>query len=333
MLLLALSHKSGLDHDSGPGHPERAERLAAVQAGFDSSGVALVKASAPRVGLEDLLRVHHRGYIEDLKRFCAAGGGTIDADTHVGSASWEGILRSAGAGIEAVKKMEGAGAFFAFAATRPPGHHALPSKAMGFCLFNNIALTARFLADRGARVAIVDWDVHHGNGTQEVFYRDPAVFYVSLHESPCYPGTGEMHERGSGDGLGSTLNIPLPAGADGDVYRWAMAHLVVPVIESFKPDWLLISAGYDAHQFDPLARMSLLAEDYGAMAGALRDVVRPGRIILFLEGGYSLDALTLSVSATVRGFAGDYSTLPRIEEVGDSAAWRAVERVIGLLEG
>jgi acetoin utilization deacetylase AcuC-like enzyme len=179
-------------------------------------------------------------------------------------------------------------------------------------------------------VAIVDWDVHHGNGTQDIFYDDPRVLYVSLHESPFYPGTGAAHERGVGDAGGTTVNFPLPAGTAGDVYRWLVAHGVTPQVEAFQPDWLLISAGYDAHRLDPLAQIELEAADYGAMAGALRSVVPSGRTILFLEGGYDLGAITASVAATARGLGGDHEALPQVDAIGTTPHWRAALEAVAM---
>jgi acetoin utilization deacetylase AcuC-like enzyme len=194
---------------------------------------------------------------------------------------------------------------------------------MGFCIFNNIAITARVLTAQGHKVAIVDWDVHHGNGTQDSFYEDPSVLYVSIHESGFYPGTGHADERGSAAGAGTTINFPLPAGTDGSVYRWLMRWAVRPALIDFAPDWLLVSAGYDAHRDDPLAGMNLESDDYAVMTHVVNDVVGPARTIYFLEGGYDLAALEASTAATLRGHAGDSEPPPGQQDKGESAPWRA----------
>jgi acetoin utilization deacetylase AcuC-like enzyme len=200
---------------------------------------------------------------------------------------------------------------------------------MGFCLFNNIAITARALTSVGEKVAIVDWDVHHGNGTQESFFADPNVLYISLHESGFYPGTGHQHERGEGSGQGSTINFPLPAGTGGDVYRWLMHWAIRPAVETFAPDWLLISAGYDAHVDDPLAGMSLTAEDYAGMASSLRETVPASRTAFFLEGGYDLAALTASTAATLRGCHGEAPGPPAESDTGTGRGWPEALDAIG----
>ncbi len=246
---------------------------------------------------------HPREYVESIRRFCAAGGGAIDADTVVSEGSFEAALRSAGAGVAAIDLLDRGTGDIAFCAGRPPGHHALASQAMGFCLFNNAVVAARVLTERGARVAIVDWDVHHGNGTQHLVEADPTILYVSLHQAPFYPGGGAAHEVGIGTGEGTVVNIPFPAGTGGDVYRAAFDGVVIPVSEQFEPDWLILSAGFDAHEEDPLAEMRLLAPDYQFMAQRLSGVVPPGRTIVVLEGGYHLPALTSGAAAVVRGLA------------------------------
>lgn len=329
--MLLLTHEACLAHDAGRRHPERPERIEAVVAGVKSSGQDIVSGEALAASREHLGRVHKREYVDMIHRACQSGGATLDPDTQVVPASWEAALRSAGAGLGAIEALQRSEADAAFVATRPPGHHALPGRAMGFCLFNNVAIAARTLADSGRRVAIVDWDVHHGNGTQEVFYRDPDVLYVSLHESAFYPGTGHVHERGAAEGRGTTLNLPLPAGTGGDVYRWLMRWVVAPAVSAFQPNWVLVSAGYDAHRDDPLAAMRLVAADYAAMANVLRGLVPPGRVVFFLEGGYNLAALTDSSAATLRGLAGSAPELPGRDDVGSGPAWRAAAKIVGAL--
>ena len=255
-------------HDTGHGHPERAERLAAVERGvaeIERTGGVERRSGRPATR-EELLRVHDAGYLDRLSGFIAAGGGPVDADTRVAAGSWEAALVAAGSGLEAVDRLSAGEAATAFIAVRPPGHHATPDQAMGFCLINNVAVAAAAIADTGSRVLIVDWDVHHGNGTQEIFWDDRRVMYVSTHEWPLYPGTGRPDETGGPHAPGMTVNIPLPAGATGDVARAALDEIVAPEVERFAPDWVLVSAGFDAHRRDPLAGST--AATLGALVGS-----------------------------------------------------------------
>ena len=302
--VLLLTHHSALEHPTPHGHPERPDRIRAAIAGVSASGLEIVRADPPIVSLGDLERIHDTDYIAGIERFCASGRRALDPDTFAGPESWDAALRSAGAGYEAAAALRAGDAETAFIAMRPPGHHAERARAMGFCLFNNVAVTAARLIDEGDRVAIVDWDVHHGNGTQNTFYRDPNLLYVSLHESPQYPGTGHLHEIGAGSARGTTVNLPLPTGSSGVDYATAFHRVVVPVLRGFSPDWILVSAGYDAHRDDPLAGMRLDDGDYAAMAFSLARCVAADRIIFFLEGGYDLDAIRESVAATLGGALG-----------------------------
>jgi acetoin utilization deacetylase AcuC-like enzyme len=249
--------------------------------------------------IDELARVHPADYLEAVERFCAEGGGYLDADTHVGSQSFDAARIAAGAGLDAVARLDRGEGSAAFCVVRPPGHHARPRQAMGFCLVNSIAVTAAALADRGERVAIVDWDAHHGNGTQDTFYADPRVLYASLHQSPLYPGTGRMDETGAGEGVGSTINVPVPPGTTGDVYLAAVDELIEPAIERFGATWVLISAGFDAHRADPLTDLGLTAGDYADLTRRVAGLVPAGRVVAFLEGGYDLDALAGSAAAFV----------------------------------
>jgi len=294
-------------HDTGPGHPERPARLVAVERGFEA--VRLAGAAIPLEGrparFSELTAVHGEAYLEALAQLCEAGGGDIDADTRASAGSWTTALAAAGLGLSAVEALRRGEADAAFVAPRPPGHHATAGRAMGFCLINNVAVTAAALANGGDRVAIIDWDVHHGNGTQDIFWDDPRVLYASTHEWPTYPGTGRATDTGGPGAPDLTVNVPLPAGATGDVARAAVDEVIGPAIEAFAPDWVLVSAGFDAHRDDPLADLAWSAGDYADLTRQVAALApRPGRLVCFLEGGYDLDALALSVGSTVAALAG-----------------------------
>ena len=280
----------------------------AVAAGLDDLhlGSDLQLLAPYSAGLEELRRVHHDTYLEMLAGFCDAGGGDLDPDTYATADSFAAARRAAGAGLAAVEALRSGEADVAFAAIRPPGHHALAERAMGFCLLNNVAVAAAALRAEGERVLIVDWDVHHGNGTQAIFWDDPDVLYVSTHQWPLYPGGGTAGEVGGGLGFGATVNLPLPAGATGDVVRRALDDIARPVIERFAPSWVLVSAGFDAHREDPLAELALSSGDFAGLARTTADFApRPGRLVLFLEGGYDLGSLRRSVAATLSTVLGD----------------------------
>jgi acetoin utilization deacetylase AcuC-like enzyme len=318
MRVALLTHPASLRHDTGWHHPERAARIPAVVSGVHEAGLDVVELEAPRVSRPLLEGVHRSDYVDAIERFCRSGGGSLDPDTVAVAASWEAALRSAGAGPAAVDALRRGDAEAAFVATRPPGHHALAARAMGFCLFNNIAVTAAALVAAGERVAIVDWDVHHGNGTQETFRDTDQVLYVSWHEYPAYPGTGGIDEIGATGAGATTINFPFPTGTGGGPYRWTMATVVAPVLAAFAPDWILVSAGYDAHRSDPLAGIRLVADDYRVLGAAVAAGIDPGRLVFFLEGGYHLDAMRHSVTATLQGAA-----LPTVSPPPEEAAGRA----------
>jgi acetoin utilization deacetylase AcuC-like enzyme len=300
------THEAFLHHDTGRGHPERAGRMAAVHDAIEASGVAeAVHPFTPRPATQaELAAVHGVEYIEAIEAFCAAGGGPLDADTIASAASWRAAVLAAGGGLDAAERLRAGEADAAFVAVRPPGHHATPRRAMGFCLLNNVAVLAMSLADAGERVLIVDFDAHHGNGTQEAFYRDERVTYVSLHEWPLYPGTGRSDEIGEDAGVGATVNIPVPAGATGDVFRAGIDRVVAGVASRVRPTWLIVSAGFDGHGADPLTDLALSSGDFGLLMEELRPMVPAGRLIVMLEGGYDLAALTDSTAATIAALAG-----------------------------
>jgi acetoin utilization deacetylase AcuC-like enzyme len=310
-------------HDAGPSHPERPARVRAVLEGLDigAPADARLRLTPRRASRAELERVHTASYLDRLEQFCAAGGGLLDADTGASAASWDAALLAAGSGLEAVDALEREDGDFAFCAVRPPGHHAVAGRAMGFCLLNNVAVTAAALRDRGERVLVVDWDAHHGNGTQDIFYADGAVMYVSMHEWPLYPGTGRLDDSGTGDGAGTTINFPLPAGATGDVYLDAIDSVVAPAAERFDPTWVLVSAGYDAHRADPLTGLGLSAGDYADLTARLTELAPVRRMIVFLEGGYDLDALRDSTAATVSTLLGRPN---RVESATSGGPGRAV---------
>jgi acetoin utilization deacetylase AcuC-like enzyme len=268
-------------------------------------GSDLVLLPPRSAGSVDLKRVHSADYLAELERFCLSGGGNLDPDTYATAASWAAARLAAGAGLVAIDALTKAGTGAAFVVTRPPGHHALSDRSMGFCLLNNVAVTAASLVASGERVLIVDWDVHHGNGTQALFWDEPNVLYVSTHQWPCYPGSGRASEVGGDSATGSTVNVPLPPGATGDVLRHAFDRLVGPIVSEFDPSWVLVSAGFDAHRADPLADLALSAGDFAALATVVAGYApAPGRTILFLEGGYQLEALRTSVAATLGALVG-----------------------------
>lgn len=300
-------HRLSFEHDTG-GHPENAARLTAIEGRLADEGwLGLELIEAPAATVEQIERVHPAEHVRMVERVAESGGGMIDADTIVSADSYDAALHAAGAAVAAVDLVLGEGDHrFAFCGMRPPGHHAERARAMGFCLFNNIAIgAAHALAAHGLdRVAILDWDVHHGNGTQDVFYASDRVLFASIHQSPLYPGTGAESERGAGPGDGYTINMPVPPGADGEDFRDRLADVALPAVREHEPGLIMVSAGYDAHRADPLAQCELESSDYGEMARLVSEtaVDLDVPVIICLEGGYAPDALAESVSETIRGF-------------------------------
>ena len=301
MTVLLYSHPACLLHDGGLGHPERPDRIGAALAGVRASGLQVVERDAPPAPVEALYAVHQPEYVESIEVACALGGRQLDPDTAVVAESWEAALRAAGSGLAAIDDLSRGDGDTAFLAVRPPGHHAERDLAMGFCLFNNVAVAARALQRRHGigRVLVADWDVHHGNGTQHIFEDDPSVFYFSCHQSPLYPGTGAASEQGRGEGLGTTLNRPLDPGSGDAEFLEAIDDGLRQAAESFEPDFVLLSAGFDAHRSDPLAQLEVSTEAYGKATRVVREIAdrhAEGRLVSVLEGGYDLDALSEAVS-------------------------------------
>jgi acetoin utilization deacetylase AcuC-like enzyme len=298
---LVVNADYGAAHHEEAGHPERPDRARAALEGVTDLGLGddLVEVGPRLAQRAELVRVHAEGYLDELQAFCDMGGGDLDPDTYATPDSWTIALHAAGAGLAVVDELRRRGEGVGFVITRPPGHHALADRAMGFCLLNNIAVSAATLLDAGERVLIVDWDVHHGNGTQSIFWNEPRAMYLSTHQWPLFPGSGTSSEVGGYGALGDTLNVPLPPGATGDVVLRAL-DAAAPLVEAFDPTWVLVSAGYDAHRADPLADLQLTSGDFAALARAVRGFVPgPGRVALFLEGGYDLAALRSSVRASL----------------------------------
>lgn len=299
----------GTRHDPSrliPGHPEVPVRLRRIEERLEEEGWLGQEVVACGPGSRELAElVHPKGYLDSLAQKAAAGGAVLDPDTALGPDSCAAAVEAAGAAAQLVDLLTDGARSRGFALLRPPGHHAERGRAMGFCLINNAAVAAAYARSSKAipRVAIVDWDVHHGNGTEAIFAADPTVLYISLHRYPFYPGTGAASDAGSGAGYGYTLNLPLPAGSDGRLWRAALEGLAVPALRRFAPQLIVISAGFDAHRLDPLGGCRLEAADYAELARAISTVGEElaAPVGALLEGGYHPDALTDSVLATITG--------------------------------
>ncbi|MFQ5648868.1 MAG: histone deacetylase [bacterium] len=291
-----------LQHKTGFGHPERPERLRALIHHLRSREIVdtLTPVSANTAAIEWIAKNHPKSYIENIQNTCKSGLHYLDSDTVVCEDSYVVARRAVGGVLRACKAVAAGTVDNAFCAVRPPGHHAEPSRAMGFCLFNNVAIAARYVQSELGfeRVWIIDWDVHHGNGTQAAFYEDPTVLYTSIHQSPLYPGTGLVEERGAGAGEGFTLNFPSPPGCADKDYLHLVEKQIVPAVQEFAPGFVLISAGFDAHRDDPLANMNVTETGFAEMTRLVMQCATEccnGRLVSVLEGGYNLDALALSM--------------------------------------
>jgi acetoin utilization deacetylase AcuC-like enzyme len=315
---LYVHHPSSLEHETG-GHPENAGRIRALEAALEAAGwCGMERVEAPAATRDQLHRVHDPRHVDAIESFCAGGGGTIDADTIAGERSFEAALNAAGGAAWAAERLLAGEAPFALSALRPPGHHAERGQAMGFCLFNNAAVAAAHaIAECDAeRVLVLDWDVHHGNGTEAIFAASREVLYVSIHQWPLYPGSGPARFAGEGEGQGYTVNLPVPAGTGGEEFRALVQHVVVPAAREYRPGLLIVSAGYDAHRDDPLANCELADDDYGDMSATVRDLGAEleAPVLVCLEGGYDPAALGRSAVQTVEALGGDREPVPASPE-------------------
>ena len=332
-------HESCLRHICGhPDHPESAARIEAVREHLAASGLTeRLEAHEPAPASRGLVELAHGAELIDmLEELDSRGGGQIDLDTGMGPGSLEAALRGTQGTVDAADRVLRGEWGSAFVCMRPPGHHATALRPMGFCLTNHVAVAARWaIREAGlSRVAVIDWDAHHGNGTQDIFWTDPGVLYVSLHQFPWYPGTGDATERGEGDGAGSTINVPLPAGAAEDAYERALDEVVEPTVAAFAPELVLVSAGYDAHYRDPLCMMRLTAGAFYRFARRIADW-GPGPVCV-LEGGYDLEALAWSVAATLSALVGSEAPIGVPDEElspipGSPEASRWVDRAATLI--
>jgi acetoin utilization deacetylase AcuC-like enzyme len=292
------------EHLTPDWHPDRPARVPAALSGLRRADLMDACSLLPTTSatIDQLAGAHGRAYLDALGDFC----GAIDGDTFAdGLGSWHTALAAAGSGLSAIQALKSGAYDVAFCGFRPPGHHATADRAMGFCLVNNIAVAASGLVAEGERVAVIDWDVHHGNGTQEIFYDNPNVLYVSTHQAGAYPGTGFLRETGGPNAPMTNLNLPLPAGTTGELMRACFDDVLLPVAERFAPTWVLVSAGFDAHRDDPLADLQLTSADFADLAARVMPLAGVGRTLFMLEGGYDLRALGDSVAASLASAIGE----------------------------
>ena len=310
---LYFHHPICMEHDPSahvPAHPDTPERLVVLERELrERDWLGFERREAPAAGEEELELVHDPTLVSSIRELCDSGGGPIDADTYVGERSYRAALHAAGGACAAARALLGGETRLAFAGVRPSGHHAEPGRAMGFCLFNNVAVAAALaIAELGAeRVFVLDWDVHHGNGTAEAFRRRSDVLFASIHQSPLYPGTGPLSDAGSGEGEGYTINLPVPPGSKENLWLSLTEHVIVPAASAFRPDLVLVSAGFDAHREDPLASVCLETDSFAEMARHVRALAErvDAPIGVVLEGGYSPVALAASAIAALAAFAGE----------------------------
>ena len=312
-----LRHDAHLVHDV-PGHPERPDRIRALEAEMERHDwFGCEVRDAPEATREQLTAVHPASHVSYIEELSLRGGGMIDMDTSAEPGTYEAALRAAGGAVAVVDAVLGRGSRAAVSGMRPPGHHAETARAMGFCFFNSVAVAARWAQSAYGveRVLILDWDVHHGNGTAEIFHADPSVLFVSIHQSPLYPGTGPASDLGSGAGVGSTVNLPVPPGSGDETFVSLVEHVVAPLSATFRPGLVLVSAGFDAHALDPLAQCRVTPHGYAAMTASVRasaDVLGvPVGVVL--EGGYSLEAISGSMAALMPALLADEVAPPQLD--------------------
>jgi acetoin utilization deacetylase AcuC-like enzyme len=304
---LYFRHEASLEHETGP-HPEGPGRIPAIERQMERHNwLGYERREAPEVSIDSLTAVHPLGYVEHIQQIAEGGGGALDPDTVMSYGSYRAALHAAGGAVALVEALVRGEAPTGFCGLRPPGHHAEPAQAMGFCLFSNVAVAARHALDSLGleRVLVFDWDVHHGNGTNDIFHQSREVLFASIHQSPLYPGTGPLSDVGSGDGEGYTINLPVPPYSGEDVWLSLTEHVVIPAARAYRPQLILVSACFDAHAADPLAMCELQAPSFAQMALHMRALAEELEVPYgaVLEGGYDLSALSQSVVATLRAFA------------------------------
>jgi acetoin utilization deacetylase AcuC-like enzyme len=333
-MTLYVTHSSSLEHDTGP-HPENAGRLRAIEGALAAHpGLELERVEAPAASVEQLERAHSPEHVRSIQELSARGGGMIDLDTAASAGSWNAALHAAGGAAWAAERLLAGDSRTAFCALRPPGHHAETGRAMGFCLFNNIAVAAAhaLAACDARRVLVLDWDVHHGNGTEQIFARSPEVVYASVHQSPLYPGTGPLEYAGEGPGEGYTVNLPVAPGAGRDEFLALVQHVVSPIGRALAPDLIAVSAGYDAHRADPLASCRLDEAAYADLTASVRELADELEVpvLICLEGGYQAGALADSVVATLDALGGERRPRPVPAAPAASHLEQGRERWVGI---